>query len=367
MNKNLLFSKRIKASLDWLMRTHEVSSRGGSAAYWSPILGWGSPYPETTGYIIPTLLRGKDYFDEKRYEEAAFRMTEWLVSLQNEAGWFPGGTLKYTSDLSPSIFNTGQILFGLSEAFSRKQDDRIYEVINKCLKWICAEQNKDGRWLNHAYTEGYSPSYYSHVCWPIAKAAKVIGKECYLENVKRGLQAVHNDRNNNGTYSRWAFKEGKNAFTHTIGYTLQGIVEAALITQSWNELALPAVASLEKLLKKFEVKKNLAGAYNSRWKGDFWYKCLTGHCQIASAWMRVYEKQGDPRFLNSAAKLLETVSQKQMLAGNLNTRGAIGGSSPLWGKYMFLRYPNWSAKFFVDAMMELKRNLEGLENGPQMA
>ena len=46
------------------MRSHEVCSHTGSAAYWSPILGWGAPYPETTGYIIPTLLRGKDYFDE---------------------------------------------------------------------------------------------------------------------------------------------------------------------------------------------------------------------------------------------------------------------------------------------------------------
>jgi hypothetical protein len=357
----MMFSKRIKASLDWLIRSHHACSSKGSAAYWSPILGWGHPYPETTGYIIPTLWRGKDYFNDETYGQAATNMTEWLMSLQHDEGWFPGGTLKSSYDLKPSIFNSGQILFGLAEAYSRNPDETKYEAIHKCLKWLCGEQEQDGRWLKHAYVKGYSPSYYSHVCWPIAKAAKVIGEESFFENVRRGLFAVNSDRTDNGTYSRWAFNEHKNAFTHTIGYTLQGVIESTLLTGDWNDLALPAVDSLERLMRKFEIKKNLAGAYNSSWRGDFWYQCLTGHCQIASAWIRIYENESDPRFLNSAINLLDFVCKKQRLNVYKNLNGAIGGSSPLWGKYMCLRYPNWAAKFFIDAMMDLESNLESLQ------
>ena len=244
--------------MDWLLRSHEVCSNNGSAAYWSPIFGWGHPYPETTGYIIPTLWRGKDYFDDEEYEQAAGNMTKWLMSLQHDDGWFPAGTVKSSNSLRPSIFNSGQILFGLAEAYSRKPDDTIYEAIHKCLVWICGEQNQDGRWLKHAYVKGYSLSYYAHVCWPIAKAAKAIGKESFFKNARRGLFAINADRNDNGSYSRWAFNELKNAFTHTIGYTLQGVIETTLITDDWNDLALPAVDSLEKLMCKFEIQKKLA-------------------------------------------------------------------------------------------------------------
>jgi hypothetical protein len=32
-------------------------------------------------------------------------------------------------------------------------------------------------------------------------------------------------------------------------------------------------------------------------------------------------------------------------------RGGIKGSHPIWGGYDPFRYPNWAAKFFIDAMM----------------
>jgi len=32
-------------------------------------------------------------------------------------------------------------------------------------------------------------------------------------------------------------------------------------------------------------------------------------------------------------------------------RGAIAGSYPLWGRYLRWRYPNWAAKFFLDALL----------------
>jgi hypothetical protein len=49
----------IAEGLAWLCRAqdHSASSDGGVARHYSLLDGWAPSYPETTGYIIPTLLR----------------------------------------------------------------------------------------------------------------------------------------------------------------------------------------------------------------------------------------------------------------------------------------------------------------------
>ena len=36
---------------------------------------------------------------------------------------------------------------------------------------------------------------------------------------------------------------------------------------------------------------------------------------------------------------------------DLDVRGAIKGSQPVWGAYAPFAYPSWAARFFVDAML----------------
>lgn len=50
------YKHHLSATMGWLERSL-VKDRGGSAAYFIPGIGWSKAYPETTGYIIPTLLR----------------------------------------------------------------------------------------------------------------------------------------------------------------------------------------------------------------------------------------------------------------------------------------------------------------------
>jgi hypothetical protein len=48
----------IAASLDWLRAAQDRSTTrdGGVARHFSLVDGWSASYPETTGYIIPTVL-----------------------------------------------------------------------------------------------------------------------------------------------------------------------------------------------------------------------------------------------------------------------------------------------------------------------
>jgi len=46
----------IRAALAWLLRAQDLGEDAGFCAIYSFAEGWMGSYPETTGYIIPTLL-----------------------------------------------------------------------------------------------------------------------------------------------------------------------------------------------------------------------------------------------------------------------------------------------------------------------
>jgi hypothetical protein len=354
--------ERIRAAADWLCRSEEVTGGRGSAAYYSPLFGWASPYPETTGYIIPTLWKVADVLEDSRYAHTAMRMSRWLLSIQSQEGCFPGGVWSPNCKQTGSVFNTGQILFGLLEAAERTGEKVFWDAASKAVAWLVAEQHEDGRWYNGAYVKGYSPSYYAHLCWPMALYWKRYGGDDVHRCLLRALGAVISDRTEVGTFLNWGFKPGQRAFTHTIGYTLQGLAETAHLLEQWEPYGAAACESAEILMKKFEVRKRLGGSYGLQWEPSFWFICLTGHCQLASTWLRLHEWTGDARFLNVAIKALDEVGRCQRLwPRKQNVHGAIAGSSPWFGPYMMLRYPNWAAKFFIDAMITLRDTLCDLE------
>jgi hypothetical protein len=71
------------------------------------------------------------------------------------------------------------------------------------------------------------------------------------------------------------------------------------------------------------------------------------------------ERAPDPRMVGAAARLVDRVCRSQRLRHPLRgLRGAVAGSSPPWGRYMTLRWPNWAAKFHADALQKLAARLE---------
>src|SRR5262245_55028496 len=48
--------EHLVAALHWLGRAQDASSDGGFCGRYRLDRGWTSSYPETTGYIVPTLL-----------------------------------------------------------------------------------------------------------------------------------------------------------------------------------------------------------------------------------------------------------------------------------------------------------------------
>jgi hypothetical protein len=61
---------------------------------------------------------------------------------------------------------------------------------------------------------------------------------------------------------------------------------------------------------------------------------------------------GERAYSDGARRALDLLRRLQDCAtANANVRGGIKGSHPIWGRYLFGTFPNWAAKFFMDAVM----------------
>lgn len=239
------FKNSLNLAIEWLLQTK--NSLGGSSAYYSPVKGWSKPYPETTGYIIPTLL---DYYHEENQpavKKTAYEFAEWLLSIQNDKGFWHGG-LYPTKERKPSVFNTGQILFGMICLFIETNDDKWAKSAEKGAKWLANNVGNDGSWQTGHYNN-FNPAYYTRVAWPMLFAAKTLGNQFIREQAIMVLDSLIEKRNTNGTFLEWGFEKDKPAFTHTMAYTVRGFIEASRLLGDWERYGKKLEPTLEKFIR----------------------------------------------------------------------------------------------------------------------
>jgi hypothetical protein len=345
----------LDAVMQWLGRAQDATRSGGVAAYYTLYGRYGPAYPETTGYIIPTFLAYARHSERGNYVERAAAAANWIASLQLPNGAFPGGFAGATD--GPSVFNTGQIIFGLVAA-GQQIDPGYLERAVAAGRWLANVQSEDGVWSDFTY-EGRPHVYYTMVAWALAELHRATNEPSFAVAARRNLASAIRLQQPNGFFE--GFHLGRRPiYLHFIAYTLQGLVEGGRLLEM-PEAVEAARRPAERLLRRFEIHKTLPGALTADWKSDARYECLTGNAQLAHVWVRLWEETGDLRFLNAAVKMNELVKSKIARRGASGVRGGVKGSDPVWGKYLFLRYPNWAAKFTADALLLELESLASLE------
>ena len=331
----------------WLLASQ--NKEGGSAAYRWPLFGWADPYPETTGYLIPTLLALGSEFEERRFEVGAASAADWLLRIQLECGAWPAGQFRRGRRNPPSIFNTGQVITGMVAMFEATESSIYLDSASRAAQWMGDQVLAEGLWPGGDYGGELMPSYYSHAASPMLKVWQHTGATAVRSSAEAVLDAIALRGNDNGTFDHWGFQAKSMAPTHTIAYTLKGFLEAYQVTgkEIWLKKALLGV---EHLVRKTEFTSGrLPGSFDQSWNAGTQTVCLTGNAQIALCALALDEREEDLRLVNASMKLMDVV----LRAKNVLLGSGVGGSHPLWGPYMRFRYPNWSAKYTVDALLVL--------------
>lgn len=367
-----LLVERADLGVSFLVRAIEACGGQGAATFYSrfycPLRGWFWPYPETTGYIIPTLLEYAAFANRPELAQLAVRQADWILTLQYENGALPGGHVAHGQKRPASIFNTGQMILGLVAAADHTRDEKYLNSAIQAAQWLAGEVDEtEGTWTRHGFSSEKKPSYYTRVCWPMLEVWARTRDDSIRTAAVRVLDTIRGWQLPSGGFTGWMFETGKAGYTHTVAYVLRGFLESArLLGEAGKPFEQAAYRCADALRRRMELRGRLAGAYHGDLRGVYWYTCLTGNCQIALNWMIIYERTGDARFLSAAFKALQFVIERQKVRPlDPNLRGAIAGSSPIWGRYLTLRYPNWAPKFFVDACLMAHRLLGNLlEQGP---
>lgn len=335
------------AAIDWLCHSQSVTTDGGAAATYNLVLGWEDSYPETTGYIIPTMLSYAASTDAPGIVDRAITMADWLCDLQHDAGSFPAGTGEQGD---PSVFNTGQIVIGLADAYRETDDERYRSAVRAACDWLVDQQAPGGYWDAFDYKNEVH-TYATRIAWPLLEGGDVVPErnDIYRDAARRNFQWAIDHQRPNGWFEKAGFEPGATPYLHTIAYTVRGLLEGGLLLG--DTAAIDAASrTADELLSIQQSDGILKGAYDASWSPS-WYYCLTGNAQIAVIWLRLYDHTGNRDYLVAARRTIEFLKRRQVSGGPPPVRGGIAGSYPLFGPYMYLRLPNWAAKFFADALL----------------
>jgi hypothetical protein len=343
----------IEAGVDWLCRAQDMSTTrdGGVAKNYNLLTGWSSSYPETTGYIIPTLVAHAKASGGQKYMQRAKQMLDWLVSIQFESGAFQAGAVG-AKHLVPVTFNTGQILIGLACGVA-EFGDAYREPMRKAAQWLVDTQTPDGAWPHNQSPLVARPgekAYDTHVAWGLFEAARVEPAAPYgdagLKNVRWALSL----QSPNGWFDKCSIKDPATPATHTLGYALRGVLEGY---QHSKDPALLEAArrSADGLLSALRRDGFLPGRLDRHWKAAAEWACLTGTVQNATNWMLMWRHTRETKYLEAAFVANRYVRRTLSVEGEPDVRGAVKGSFPIDGAYDPWMYPNWAAKFMIDSCM----------------
>ena len=339
----------LRAALGYLLRAQQQGEDAGMGSYHLDH-GWGASYPETTGYAIPTLLAAADLLGVPAYREAAIRAAEWLLTIQRADGGWQGG--RVGEGRSSVVFNTAQVVRGMLAAHAHTQRAEFLEAAMRAGGWMAAVQDADGAWRGSNFM-GVARVYDTYVDAPLLRLHGLTGSEALRSAALRNLEWVLQQRRTNGWFANAdnTIKHNRRPITHTIAYTLDGLVECGVITgdQRFLDAARPAA---HLLAERFLAEGRLNGRYDASWAGTE-YPLMTGCAQLAIVWSRLDAILPDAGLREARSRIVTYLEKVQRLSdqGPAAIHGAMPGSFPLWGRYEKFAFPNWGTKYFADALL----------------
>ena len=340
------------AGIQWLKRSQDKSlyQDGGSARDYSLVKGWASSYPETSGYIVPTLIDYADRTNDQELLERAKRMLDWLVSIQFPEGGFQGGKVDANPHV-PVTFNTGQILMGLA-AGVRRFGDAYRAPMNSAAAWLRDTLDADGCWRKYAtpFAAPGEKAYETHVSWGLFEAARLTPDQGFGEAGLKQVGWALTKQQKNGWFASNCLELPDMPLTHTIGYVLRGVIEAHKFSGDAN-LLVAAQRAADALLIVIEPDGRIAGRLDHEWKPAVDWVCLTGSVQIAACWFILYSITEKTEYLEAAKRANQYVRRTVFLTGSPDVVGGVRGAYPVNGEYGRYEYLNWAAKFCIDSQL----------------
>ncbi|HVN55454.1 MAG TPA: hypothetical protein VMT46_14055 [Anaerolineaceae bacterium] len=341
----------MQAALEWIQYAHQVvSCQGVSKGYDLLRRSWAPPYPETTGYIIPTLLNAHSILSKVEYKDLAISLADFLLDQATSEG----GVAHWRSNSvsKPVVFDTGQVIFGWLAAYQVSKDERYLKVAQKAGDWLVTIQDPSGAWIQNQHLN-VTKVIDTRVAWALLELNRWMPEGDYRTAASHNLEWTLSQQDSDGWFSHCAFTEQEDPFTHTLAYTAEGLLESGLLLNESRYIDAARI-TIAALRDRVNPDGSLPGSFRRSWKPSSRSSCLTGNCQLAGLLLRMYDLDRQQKDRQVAEKAIGFVASTQILdKQSKNIYGGIAGSHPIYGRYERFKYPNWAAKFFIDSLCAL--------------
>jgi uncharacterized protein YyaL (SSP411 family) len=340
-------ASHLRAAEDWLKRAHDRSDDGGvSYGYALRGGGWRESYRETSGYIATTFFDLARHHRDPAYRQRALRVCRWLLKVQNPDGSFSNP--RYGD--AGIVFDTGQDLFGLVRAWEESRDPAFRSAAQRAAGWLVEVANERGRWTRNEHLD--TPHVYNtRTAWALLRMNETQHDPERERVARANLDWALAEQQPSGFFAECAFVRGRDPFTHTIAYATRGLLECGALLND-TRYAQAAQRCADAALARLRDDGFLPGAISIDGRAAARYCCLTGSCQFSIVWAKLYDRTGNEAYRRGVERALDYVMRRQDIrTANADVRGAIKGSHPVWGRYAPFSFPNWPAKFFIDAML----------------
>jgi len=351
-------TKRARAAADWLMRAQEASGDDGASYGYFPLLtprGWQASYPETTGYIITSLLKYSQVFGDDKARASALRMARWEIAVQMPSGAVQGGILTTPEKQTPAAFNTGMVLDGLVSAAEAEGDPAFIDAARRAADFLVSDQTEEGYFRsNGAYVTASTIKTYNCLnSWSMLRFGRFVNEKRYELAAIRAVTAALKQQKPNGWFANNCLSNSAAPLLHTIGYTLQGVLEVGALAGR-DDFVDAARRGAEPIAAIMRSDGFIPGRLDANWHPSVKSACLTGSAQFAIVCFRLAELTGNSWWSTVAIRVLDFLKTRQIMdSADPGINGALAGAFPILGDYQPGGYPNWATKYLLDALLHL--------------
>ena len=298
-----------RKAIQWL---HAHSANGGvNVSHTNAV-----PYPEVTGYLIPTLLQ----WSEPRL---AMRYARWLLSAQRADGSFSGPGMS-----TPFAFDTGQIIRGLAAITPYLPEAE--KALQRACDWVIATATPDGRLALPENLSGWclpggrgyvNEAIHLYVLPGLVAAGEVLNQPKYIHFAQRSLHYYVTHCNLTNFFA-------PNMLLHFYCY-----IQEALFDLGAGDICRLGMRVLEDI----QDERGFVPAYaNVSWV------CTPGLIQAALVWLKMKDVAHALPALH-LGRSLQTAS------------GGFPGSAGDGAEYFVAEELSWAAKFYLDALRQYEQ------------
>ena len=343
--------RHLDEAAQWLGRAQDAGTNRGisyGADFGGPFL---ESYPETTGYIIPTLIELAHHYRDPSWLSRAIAAGEWESAIQMREGAVMGGM--YTPDPTPAVFNTGMVLLGWS-ALSRVAERETWrQSADHACDWLLHMQDSDGCWRrgNSRYANATTTTYNVKAAWGLCEAGLLLGREDAIRGATRNAEYCLTQQANNGWFANNCLYDSARPLLHTIAYVMQGLIGIGTRTGR-TDFIDAAARTARALIAVMDGSGFIPGCLDREFRPAAKWACLTGSAQTGIVCGQLYRITGDAQYRTALQRLNRYLMRHHDIDNPNDTlRGGVPGSWPVWGEYGRMKVLNWATSFFVDSLL----------------